>query len=95
MPEKKEEPKSRKMQEEIDDDEFKTKREVYNLSNIWIDVAPSKNDFITEIKHMFSEGLDAIQVIERWSKHQQFQPYVKGLEEWDEIIELAKYSIPV
>jgi len=25
-------------------------------------------------------------VIERWSKHQQFLIYVKGLEEWDEII---------
>jgi dynein heavy chain len=28
--------------------------------------------------------LDQIQVIERWSKHPEFLPYVQALEEWDE-----------
>jgi dynein heavy chain, axonemal len=41
---------------------------------------------LSAIQNVFSEGLDCIQVIERWSKSEYFLPYVKGLEEWDEII---------
>lgn len=62
------------------------KRYVVNLEKCWLDLLPNKPEFINVIQNIFSQGLDCIQVIERWSKNTQFEPYVKGLEEWDEII---------
>lgn len=34
----------------------------------------------------FSEGLDCIQVFERWSKHDELTPYASALEEWDDLV---------
>ncbi|KAL4470156.1 hypothetical protein ABPG72_009081 [Tetrahymena utriculariae] len=74
------------VEEELDDDDLKMKREAVNIHTSWLQVLPSRKEFLDTIQHIFSEGLDCIQNIERWSKHQQFLIYVKGLEEWDEII---------
>jgi dynein heavy chain len=30
--------------------------------------------------------LDALQIIEKWGKNEEFSQYVRALEEWDEII---------
>jgi dynein heavy chain, axonemal len=30
--------------------------------------------------------LDALQIVEKWSKNDEFSQYVRALEEWDEII---------
>ncbi|KRX08296.1 P-loop containing nucleoside triphosphate hydrolase [Pseudocohnilembus persalinus] len=72
--------------EDYQDDKLIKKRNVQNIHDCWLQMSPTKEDFFTEVHNIFSEGLDCIQVIERWSKNQMFLPYVKGLEEWDEII---------
>ena len=33
-----------------------------------------------------TETLDALQIVDKWSKNNEFSQYVKALEEWDEII---------
>ena len=33
-----------------------------------------------------TETLDALQIVEKWSKNDEFSQYVRALEEWDEII---------
>lgn len=62
------------------------KREVKNLYETHLELFPSKREFLNKIQEAFCDGLDQIQVIERWSKHPEFLPYVEALEEWDEII---------
>lgn len=62
------------------------RRYITNLEKCWLDLVPNKGEFVNVVQNIFSQGLDCIQVIERWSKNTQFEPYVKGLEEWDEII---------
>jgi hypothetical protein len=52
----------------------------------WLEYQPSKNEFRWFLQESFSEGLDSIQVVERWSKNSEFLPYVNSLEEWDEIV---------
>lgn len=63
---------------EITDDEpeFTSKRMVSNLHDAWLQIYPPKKDFVQLIDETISEGLDSIQVLERWSKHPQFLPYV-------------------
>ncbi|CAK95203.1 unnamed protein product (macronuclear) [Paramecium tetraurelia] len=73
-------------EELIEDPEFVCKREVQNLYETQLEVHPSKRDFLSRIQEAFCDGLDQIQVIERWSKHPDFLQYVQALEEWDEII---------
>ncbi|CAD8108771.1 unnamed protein product [Paramecium sonneborni] len=70
----------------LEDPEMVYKREVQNLYETQLEVYPSKRDFLSRIQEAFCDGLDQIQVIERWSKHPDFLQYVQALEEWDEII---------
>lgn len=62
------------------------KREVRNLHEHWLVIRPSKAEFISLINNCFNEGLESIQVFERWSKHDELTPYASALEEWDNMV---------
>lgn len=62
------------------------KRVVNNLHEHWLNIKPSKAEFIALINNCFNEGLESIQVFERWSKHDELTPYASALEEWDDMV---------
>lgn len=45
------------------------KRNVYNIHDCWLKFAPTQKELFNEIQNIFTEGIDCIQVIERWSKN--------------------------
>lgn len=47
---------------------------------------PDSEDYIDIMVRCFAQGLDQIQVFERWSKHHELTPYADALEEWDDIV---------
>jgi dynein heavy chain len=47
---------------------------------------PSQQDYTDILVRCFNQGLDQIQVFERWSKHNELTPYADALEEWDDIV---------
>lgn len=55
--------------DDFDDDEMRKVREVKNIHKCWLELTPNKREFLNTVQTIFSEGLDCIQVIERWSKH--------------------------
>lgn len=75
-----------KLQEAPEIDESSKKRHCSEIHHLWLNLNPDKNDFNNLIDNFFTEGVECIQVIERWSKHKEFLPYANALEEWDEII---------
>ena len=38
------------------------------------------------LSNVLNSGLEAIQIFERWSKHDELTPYAEILEEWDDIV---------
>jgi dynein heavy chain, axonemal len=59
---------------------------VPNLDKLWLKLKPSKELFFHDIITMISEGLNALQSFERWSRHDEMTPYVSVLEEWDDLV---------
>jgi hypothetical protein len=60
------------------------KKIVPNIQKFWIRMKPDKGEYIEVIMRTFSTGLDKIKAFERWSKHNDLNPYADALEEWDE-----------
>ena len=56
------------------------------LHQRWLFIDPSKDDVMTMIQNTLAQGLEAIQVFERWSKHDDLTPYANALEEWDDMV---------
>ena len=50
-------------------------RSVPNLEKHWLETAPSANQYVDLIIKTFKTGLERIKCFERWSKHEQLQPY--------------------
>jgi len=63
------------------------------LDKQWLFISPNAREFKQFIEKTFSQGLQSIQSIERWSKHDEFLPYANALEEWDQVIG-GKWSTP-
>ena len=38
------------------------------------------------LSNVLNSGLEAIQIFERWSKHDELTPYAEILEEWDDMV---------
>lgn len=49
-------------------------------------VSPSEEEISSSLIECVTETLDALQIIEKWGKNDEFSQYVRALEEWDEII---------
>lgn len=41
---------------------------------------------LTKLQETLTDGLESIQVFERWSKHDDLTPYANALEEWDDMV---------
>jgi len=52
----------------------------------WLDINPGKNEILQLLANIITEGLEALQVFERWSKHDELTPYANALEEWDDMV---------
>lgn len=55
-----------------------------NIQDYWIKLDPGQDKFISLILKTFVEGLAAIKVFERWSKHIDLFDYAEILETWDD-----------
>ena len=38
------------------------------------------------LENVIAQGLESLQVFERWSKHDELTPYANALEEWDDMV---------
>ena len=87
---KKQEEEERRKQamktEEIEEEKPRQRRYCDEIHRLWMALSPEKVEFSNLLENFFLEGVECIQVIERWSKHKEFLPYANALEEWDEII---------
>jgi hypothetical protein len=59
---------------------------VPDLDKWWLETTPSRTQYVELIIKTFKTGLERIKCFERWSKHEQLQPYVDQLEDWDDIV---------
>lgn len=59
---------------------------VPNLYRKWLFIEPGKEEMMTMLQNVMAQGLEAIQVFERWSKHDELTPYANALEEWDDMV---------
>ena len=57
-----------------------------NLYRIWLEIKPNLDEFMAGIMKSIEEGKRALQVFERWSRHDDMTPYVNILEEWDDMV---------
>jgi len=46
-------------------------------------VVPLEDDISNGFIECVTETLDALQIVDKWSKNNEFSQYVKALEEWD------------
>lgn len=51
-----------------------------------VKVEPSEEEINSNLIECVTETMDALQIIEKWGKNEEFSQYVRALEEWDEII---------
>lgn len=65
---------------------MKYKSTVPTIQEYWLRTVPDSEDYIDVVVRCFGNGLDQIQVFERWSKHSDLMPYADALEEWDDIV---------
>jgi dynein heavy chain len=77
---------SEEEEEMMAEDEPKYKIVVPDIQKYWLQLTPGLDDFYQLITNCFNEGLDCIQVFERWSKHDDLTPYANALEEWDDMV---------
>ena len=49
-------------------------------------VKPEEEDIQSVFIECVTETLDALQIVEKWAKNDEFSQYYRALEEWDEII---------
>lgn len=59
---------------------------VKSITQIWLKISPSKEDFSRDLMKCIVDGLNAIQAFERWSRHDDMTRYVSVLEEWDDMV---------
>ena len=57
-----------------------------NISSKVLKIIPQEDDISSVFIECVTETLDALQIVEKWSKNDEFSQYVRALEEWDEII---------
>lgn len=65
---------------------LKTKRQAKNLQKIWLEFLPKKRQFFQFLTQNFTEGLQILQSVKKWSKSQEFLVYANSLEDWDQIL---------
>lgn len=65
---------------------IKTKRQVTNVHKIWLDFVPKKQEFMKFLTLNFTEGLQVLQSVRKWSKSSDFLVYANTLEDWDPVI---------
>ena len=58
----------------------------YTLYMRWLFIEPGKDEILTMLQNILAQGLEALQVFERWSKHDELTPYANALEEWDDMV---------
>lgn len=56
------------------------------LYKSWLFIAPDKKMILTKLQETLTDGLESLQVFERWSKHDDLTPYANALEEWDDMV---------
>ena len=49
-------------------------------------MSPTEDEINHNLIQCVTETLDALQIIEKWAKNDEFSQYVRALEEWDDII---------
>jgi len=57
---------------------------VKDIHKVWLRVEPAKEEFVGLINECFTEGLECLKHFERWSRHEDLDPYQKVLESWDD-----------
>lgn len=56
---------------------------VPTIHDEWIQLHPTREDFIQLIQNTFSQGQQVIKSFVRWNKHRELLDYSKVLEDWD------------
>lgn len=59
---------------------------VSNISQFWLSIDPNLESIFSIILKGIAEGMNSLQVFERWSKHEELTPYASVLEEWDDMV---------
>jgi len=62
------------------------KKIIPNIEKYWLNMQPNSEEYIQVLINTFASGLENIKTFERWSKHNELQPYADALEEWDDIV---------
>jgi len=63
-----------------------TSYDIPTLINYWLELSPTKEEFISYVQKCLSEGMKILETFERWSRHDDLLPYASVLEDWDEIV---------
>ena len=61
-------------------------QEVPNIVSLWLDLKPSKDEFMKKMLQCFKAGEQVVENFERWNHHDDLTPFATVLEEWDEIV---------
>lgn len=72
------------MSDQREEEVIKYTKRAKTIQNYWLQLNPAKEKFLNLITTCFSDGLECIQVFERWSKHTDMQAYSNALEDWDD-----------
>ena len=94
LPEKKEgeekEEENNEEEEELieiyDENKIFKRVTVPEISNIWLELSPTKDAFFGDLMKCINEGLNSLQSFERWSRHDDMTLYANVLEEWDDMV---------
>lgn len=54
---------------------------------------PTKNDCMEYLEECFNDVLESLMVVKKWSRSDQFLPYINTLEDWDQVVG-EKWFIP-
>ena len=68
------------------EDQNPVMKKIQNISQYWLSINPSVESIFQIIIKCIAEGMNSLQVFERWSKHEELTPFANVLEEWDDMV---------